>query len=275
MASILERLPRSTFQLTITIPLSEVQVAKGEVLEEVLKNVEIKGFRKGKAPSKLAEKNVEKEKIYERAIQDLIPKFYLEALKEHNLHPLINPKIELISFPENKDWVFKATSCEKPEVKLGNYKVGVKELTAKSKIIVPAKEPQPPKLEEIFEVLLKSVNLEIPDILIESEVNRLLSKTLDDIKTLGLTVEQYLSSVGKTPETLREEYTQKARNDLILEFILEEIAEAEKITVSEEEINKVIATKENQKDKEKLLENRYLLASLLRRQKTFEFLKNL
>src|SRR3972149_10554055 len=210
MSSTLKKLPKATFELIIAFSWPEVQEVLEKLTAELAKEVEVKGFRKGKAPKKLAEEKIDKDKVFQEAIKKLVPEAYLEAVKKHDLKPIINPKIELVTFKEEEDWVFKATSCEKPEVELGSYQDAIKKITAKSKIVLPGKEPQPPKLEELIQAVLESVNMEIPDLLVENEVNRSLAKLLDEIKALGLTVEQYLSSVGKSVEQLRNEYTQKS-----------------------------------------------------------------
>lgn len=271
----LNKLPKSTFELTITLPWTEVKSHHDKLTSEFVKEVEVKGFRKGKAPKKLAEEKVDKDKIFQEVIKQIVPEAYLKAIEQHNIHPLVNPKIELMSFKEGEDWTFKATTCEKAEVDLDNYKEAIKSFTAKSKIIIPGKEPQPPKLEELLDVLTDSVKVEIPDLLKESEVNRLLAKFLDEIKALGLTLEQYLSSVGKSPEQLRNEYTQKGERDLRLEFILDKIASDENITVTPEEIEEVIKKTEDKKSQEALRQNSYLLATMIRQQKTLDFVKNL
>lgn len=275
MDSTLKRLPKSTFELTIILPWPEVKKCYDKIASEALEKIEVEGFRKGKAPKKLAEEKIDKEKIFQEVIRQIVPEAYLEVLKKHNLNSIINPKIELVSFKEGEDWVFKATACEKPEVNLGNYQEEIKKINAKSKIVIPGKEPQPPKLEELIQVLLENVTVEISDLLAESEANRILAKLLDEIKALGLTLEQYLSSVGKTPEQLRNEYTQKSLNDLKLEFILGKIADAENISVNPEEIEKVIQKTEDKKSQESLRQNSYLLASVIRQQKTLDFVKSL
>lgn len=278
MDSELKHLTNSTFELTITIPWEKIKATTEQITAEFIKNTEVKGFRKGKAPKKLAKEKIDKEKVFQEAVRQTIPNAYLEAIKKNSLNPITNPKIEAVTLDENKDWVFKATSCEQPEVKLGDYKDQIKKITAKSKIVIPGNPPaggQPPSLEEILSVLLQSVSVEIPELLIENEVNRLLAQTLDEVKALGLTLEQYLSSSGKTPDSLRAEYTQKAMNDLKLEFVLDKISEEEKITVTDKDIDEAIEKTQDPKAKASLAAQRYLLAVILRRQKTLDFLKNL
>ena len=123
--------------------------------------------------------------------------------------------------------------------------------------------------------MIDSTKVEIPEILLESEVNRLLAQTLDEIKRLGLTLDQYLSTSGKTPKSLREEYREKARTDIALEFALQKIAKDEKITVEEKDIQEAIQKVKTPDEKKNLENNRYMLANILRQQKTLDFLKSL
>jgi FKBP-type peptidyl-prolyl cis-trans isomerase (trigger factor) len=274
----LQRETNGTIKLTITIPNADVKKYWEEVMVEVVNNAEIQGFRKGKAPRELVEEKVDKEKIREEALRKLLPVAYTEAIKTQNLRPIINPKIHVEKLEDpssNKDWQFVALTCEAPEIKLGKYKENIQKITAKSKIAIPGKESIPPKFDEIVKALLDSVTVQIPGILIDNETDRLLSQTLEDVKKLGLTLDQYLSSTGKNPQILREEYRKKAENDIKLEFALLKIAEEEKITVEEKEIQEAINASKSDEERKNLETNRYLLASILRQQKTLDFLKNL
>jgi len=284
MISALQKQPNGTIQLTITIPSQAVKKAWDEVVEEGVKNINVPGFRKGKAPKQIAEEKIDKEKIREETLKKLLPKFYSDAIQEHKIVPIINPKIHVdpnsIVIDLSKDWQFIALTCEAPEVKLNDYKESIKNITASSKIIVPGKpfgeaQGQAPKFEDIVKALLDSVTITIPQILIDREVERLLAQTLDDIKKLGLTLDQYLSSTNKTPEGLRDEYKKKADSDIKLEFTLQKIATSEHITIEEKEVDEAIQKAKDEKERKHLESNRYLLASILRQQKTLDFLKNL
>ena len=60
---------------------------------------------------------------------------------------------------------------------------------------------------------------EIWPFLIEKETNRLLSQLLDELKRLGMSLDQYLASRGKTDEQLRSEYDERAEKDLKMEWV--------------------------------------------------------
>ena len=275
MISALQKLPNGTIQISVTIPSSVVKKAWDEVIDAAVKNAEVAGFRKGKAPKHLVEEKIDKAKAQEEVLKKLLPQFYIDAIKEHNITPIISPKIHVDKLEEGKDWQFVAQTCESPIIDLNNYKDKVKSLTAKSKIVIPGKDRQEVKSEEIVKALVDSVKVEVPEILLTQEVDKLLSQTLDEIKRLGLTLDQYLLSSNKTPETLRAEYTARAKNDIILEFALQKIAKDEHIQVSEKEIEEAIQKAKDSNERKNLENNRYLLANILRQQKTLDFLKNL
>lgn len=286
MKSVLAKQEDGTIQLTITIPQFEVNKTWEEVIEDVTKTITIEGFRKGKAPKKLVEERIDKEKIKEEVLKKLLPKYYAEAIREHKVKPIINPKIHVSKLDDPSagsgqgDWEFQAITCEMPEVDLDGYKDAVQKITAKSKILVPGKpfdsaQDKEPKFEDIIKTVVESVKVKIPQILIGQEVDRLLSQMIDEIKRLGLSLDQYLASTGKNPESLRAEYEQKARNDIILEFTLQKISEAENIIVEEKEVEEAIQKAKTDDERKNLEANRYLLTNILRQQKTLDFLKKL
>ena len=208
-------------------------------------------------------------------MKKLLPDSYIEAIKAHNLKPIINPKIHVEKLAEGENWIFTATICEMPEVKLNNYKEAIQKVTVKSKIVIPGKEQAKPDFDEIVKVMLEIISITTPKILVEGEVDRLLSQLLAEIKSLGLSLEQYLTSTGKTIEELRKEYETKAENDIKFEFALQKIAEEEKIIVEQKELDEALQKAKDEKERKQLEANLYLLANILRQQKTLDFLKNL
>lgn len=278
MISAIQKKEDKTIELTITIPATDVKKTWEAVVDEFVKATQLPGFRKGKAPKKLVEEKIDLEKVREEVLKQLLPKHYIDAVKEHDLKPIMNPKIHLVSASEpkeTKDWQFIALTCEAPEIKLGDYKKKVQDITAKTKIIIPGKDKTEVKMDDIMPAVLDTVTISIPAILLNQEVDRLLSQMLDDVKNLGLSLDQYLSSTGRTPESLRAEYEKKVEQDIKLEFALQKIAEEEKITVEEKEIEEAINKAKDDKERKQLEANRYLLAGILRQQKTLDFLKNL
>lgn len=275
MNSLIKRHEDGTIELTVTVPLSLVEKTRDSIIDEHVKVAELPGFRKGMASRDLVEKSLSPEHIREDILKKLLPQSYIEAVEEHKLNPILNPKINVLKLGDKEDWVFTALTAETPEIKLLDYKDAVKKITAKGKIIVPGKEPKAVSFEEIAQELLANSTVKIPQIIIDQEVDRLLAQTLDEVKKLGLTLDQYLASTGKNTDVLRKEYTIKAENDVKLEFVLQKIAETENIIVEEKEIDEAIAQAQSEQERQNLKSNRHLLSNVIKQQKTLDFLRNL
>jgi FKBP-type peptidyl-prolyl cis-trans isomerase (trigger factor) len=220
MASELKRLENGTIELTLTVPWANVQKAYEESIEEAVAQAEIKGFRKGKAPRNLVEPNLDKNQIYSHAIQHVLPDVYAEAVKEHNLKPILYPQIRIQTGQENQDWVFVATTCEVPKVILPEYKSEIKELKIKN---------PDQKLTEILEMLVQKSQIVIPDLLVEEEANHRMGSLAENLTQLGMTTDQYLASKKITLDALKAQSAQEAKSALQLEFVLMEIQKLEKL----------------------------------------------
>lgn len=275
------QLQKSTVEIEIRISWDEIKASYDKIFQMFVKEVEVEGFRKGKVPKELAEKKVDRNKIYQEVIKELVPKAYQKTVAEQKLLPVTTPKIELLKTKEGENWVIKVTVALKPKIDLKNYKEKMKAFKQeKIKIWTPGSvtkktSEKKPSLDELIEVLLSEVEVELSDLLIAEEVNRLLANLIDQTQKLGLTIEKYLLAKGKTTEQLQAEYATQAVKNLSLEFALVEIADRENITVAAEDLEKLIARAEKPEEKEKLRKNSYYLAHLLRQQKTLEFLHNL
>jgi len=141
MKSIIEKTADGTIEVKVTIPWAVVKKQWDLVVAEMIKNSNLPGFRKGKAPKKLIEDKLDKTNIQKETLRRLLPDSYVAAIKEHNLKPIMDPRIHVEGeLLEGKDWEFHAVTCEAPVIDLGDYKPAIKKITAKSKIIIPGKE---------------------------------------------------------------------------------------------------------------------------------------
>ncbi len=285
----LEKKQDGTLSIKITVPAREVDVVRENIINELIKNVEVQGFRKGAAPKNLAIQKLNKELVNEEVLKKILTDEYVKAVKELNIKPIINPRIHVEQFSDGTNLQFLAETCENPNVELGNYKEEVKKLkpsTNEPKIIVPGSEtslkstnPEDAnpnkKLDEILEKIMSVVKVTIPNVLVEQETNRLLSQLLDELKRLGVTLDQYLASRGKNAEQLRAEYDDRADRDLKLEFTLRAIADQEDIKVEQPDVNNALEAIKNPQERQQLAQNPYLVAAIIRQQKTLDFLSKL
>ncbi len=283
-------LGKSTYQFDITIPKEQVAEKYNQAFDLLASELEVSGFRKGKAPKNIAEKHIKKEAVYEKLINDLMPGLYQELLKQENLKPIISPKIELIKAKDNEIWEIRITIAEKPKIDLKNYKELIKNIKSEEKkkdIWVPGKpnkqEPSTKEKEDnkmkmfnkIFETFLKNIDVKISNLIIETELNKRLTQLVDDVRKVGLTTEQYLKSKNETLDSLKEKFKKEIEEMYKLEFILEEINEAEKIIVEQKDLDALFLNIKDEKERQKAKQNAYFYASILRRQKTLDFLMTL
>lgn len=265
-----------TISLKITIPAKDVEAERQKVVDKLIKNVQVPGFRKGMAPKKVAEPHLKKEVIQEEVLKNVLGKAYNDAITSEKITPIITPRVHVETFEDGTDLVFVAETAEAPQIELGNYKDTVKSVTAKSKILKPGENAvEKPKLDDILNAVVESAKVEIPKVLYEQEATRLLSQLLNELKRLGVSLDQYLATSGKTDEALKAEYEEKAKRDLQIEFILRKIADSEKITVEEQDIESALKEITDEKQRTQVMQNPYLVASIIRQQKTLDFLSNL
>ncbi len=84
---------------TIEIELSEVEMEKyyHQAIQKISTQINIHGFRPGKIPTEVVEREVKKEQIFATAIDMALPPTYAEAVKKENIEPIGHPQIKIIS----------------------------------------------------------------------------------------------------------------------------------------------------------------------------------
>ncbi len=82
----------------------------------------IPGFRKGKAPYKIVERQYGAQIFYEDAFNEVVPEIYEKELNENKIEAVSRPDIDITQMEKGKDLIFTAIVQTKPEVTLGKYK---------------------------------------------------------------------------------------------------------------------------------------------------------
>jgi FKBP-type peptidyl-prolyl cis-trans isomerase (trigger factor) len=281
------KLPKNTVEITLNLPVATITKEKEAAFIRLQAELTVEGFRKGKAPRAIAEKNLDNEAVYQEMMKVILPTIYEEIVKKEKLLPIVNPKIDLIKAKEKEDWEIKITLCEKPTIDLGKYKEAIKEVKAKAKkddIWVPGKESTKAPtdkenssklINEILGAVLKEAKVEVSDMIVEEELNHRLARMVDDIQKIGMTVDAYLKSKNLTMDILKAQYKKEIEDTYRIEFILGEIADKEGIKVEKSDLDKLFTNIKDEKEKKMAEANSYYYASVLRKQKTLDFLTSL
>lgn len=111
----------------------------------------------------------------------------------------------------------------------------------KTKVAENLKLEKEQKLREkrrsaIMEKLVAETKAELPDVIVEGELNNMLHQMKADITRFGGTWEEYLTHTKKTEEEIKKDWIQDAEKRAMSQLILHKIAQAEKLSATEEEV---------------------------------------
>lgn len=113
---------KNEVKLSFTIEASKFEEAIQKVYVKSAKYFNIPGFRKGKAPYKIVEKQYGAQIFYEDAFNEVAGEVYEKELTDAKIEAVSRPKIDIIQMEKGKDLIFTAVVQTKPEVTLGKYK---------------------------------------------------------------------------------------------------------------------------------------------------------
>ena len=119
----------NTHELTIAVAKEPFQSAISKVYKKQVKNINVPGFRKGKAPRNIIEKMYGADVFYDDAMQECYPEALDAAATEAELKVVAVTNVEVTEVNAN-GFTFKATCIVEPEVEVKDYK-GI-EITKKS-----------------------------------------------------------------------------------------------------------------------------------------------
>ena len=126
-----EKKENNQVELSILVEKDEFEEAMQKAYKKNVSNINIQGFRKGKAPRKMIEKLYGPEIFYEDAINHIFPDEYMEAIKELDLDVVSAPTLDVEYIDKEKGIKFLIDVTVKPEVQLGQYKgLTVEKVTA-------------------------------------------------------------------------------------------------------------------------------------------------
>lgn len=263
--STVEKQANKSFVVKLIITKDEIKKTHQQVLASIQANFETKGFRKGKAPLDVVEREVSFEKLFEEVASKLISKKYGEIIDENKLKPIIQPQVKFNKQIESfdQDWDIEISACEMPEITLDkNYLDKIKKTKTESKA---TDENQ--KTEEIVKTLISVAKVDLPQILIDSDVQHQLSHLVEQVQQAGITVEQYLANQKTNIKDYQENLKKKIVEEWTINLAIQKISVDQKIEVTPEEIKNI--TDKNPA----LLQNINMVSYILIQQKVFEFLK--
>ncbi|NLJ84657.1 MAG: trigger factor [Halanaerobiaceae bacterium] len=209
--------------------------------------------------------------------------YFIPGFEEQLVGQKVGEEVEVkVTFPEDyqaenlagKDAVFKVTIKELkvkrlPELnddfarELGEFdtldelKEDIRENLLKQKEDQVQREYE----EKLLEKISENAEVDVPDVLVNNELDMMLQNMDYTLRQQGVNIEQYFNFVGIDPENWRQDNWEMAKERAKINLVLEAIAKKEGIEVSDEEIdNKIQEMTEGSEQKPEQLKA-YLLAS--------------
>jgi trigger factor len=121
MNSTVEPLEGNKVKLTISVPSDELETDIDAAFKRIAQEVNLPGFRRGKAPRKLLEARIGLAPAREEALREALPKYYAEAVVTHDVDVIAAPEIDITEGQQDGDLSFDAVVEVRPVVTVPGY----------------------------------------------------------------------------------------------------------------------------------------------------------
>lgn len=289
------------FEFTLT--WQEIAPVYQKTLSRSAKQIKHKGFRPGKVPQHLAEELIDSQYLIQEVLKPLLGSAYKQALAAQKHTPIDDPELIVKSAKKNQDWIIIAYLPQKPVIELPAYQKIISEqkkaITAKIKAAqkkaATDKKDQPKENEKLSEQeinnrstdqallhLLQEIKPRVSPILVKRAAQKEFERMLTQLQQHQISLEEYLQNIGSNQEDLGQQLMFSALQNLQMEFILDALITAEKISLTEEELlvklTEVMPDVKTQKEKKSQLEQKEVRAYielLAKRKKLADWLLSL
>ena len=309
MKKTIKKLPKSEVAIEVVIPHDIFESYRAKAVKNAGEHVELPGFRKGKVPAHILEKELKPMVVLEEMADLAINEHFPKILVDEKIDAIGRPAITITKIAKGSDLEFTATVAVLPEIKLPDYKkIAAKENAAAAEVTVTDEELEGAikelkkarahdeihksgekhdhgefekqefdstltdeyvqqlgpfktaadfkekfreniKMEKagrereksrvaILEAIAAGTTVELPDVLIENELEQLIARLKGDIAQAGIPFEEYLKHIKKTEADMRKDLLPDAEKRSKIELIMVKIGETEKVTAKDEDIDR-------------------------------------
>jgi trigger factor len=116
-----ETLGPTRVKLTVEVPFDELRPSVDAAYRRVAQQVRVKGFRPGKVPAAIIDQQVGRGTVLQEAVNEALPQFYGDAIREQSLDVIGHPEVEVTQFGDGDQLVFTAEVDVRPEFELPAY----------------------------------------------------------------------------------------------------------------------------------------------------------
>ena len=121
MKSAVETVSPTRAKLTVEVPFEELKPSLDKAYKQIAQQINIPGFRRGKVPPMVIDRQVGRGAVLDQAINEVLPEKYVEALQANDLTPVAQPEIEVTKIEDNQTLEFTAEVDIRPQITLPDY----------------------------------------------------------------------------------------------------------------------------------------------------------
>jgi trigger factor len=143
--SAVETLSPTRAKLTVEVPFSELKPSLDAAYRKIAQQINVPGFRRGKVPAVIIDRQIGRGAVLDEAINDALPKLYVQALQDNDLEPLAQPEVDITRLEDNETLEFTAEVDVRPEIVLPDL--------AGIEVTVPSIEVSDQEVEERIQAL--------------------------------------------------------------------------------------------------------------------------
>ncbi|MES2214054.1 MAG: trigger factor [Patescibacteria group bacterium] len=306
-------LPNSEVEITGAITVEFLNACKVEALKELNNKVDISGFRKGHIPEDMLVKRLGETAILEESAEIALGREFPHLMKEAKVQSIGRPTITITKLVPGTPLEFKITTAVEPTFDLPDYKKiakdagDIKDEGVTDKEIADVveeinKREMKPDLKDgetleakikeslthekkfrakekkrlaIIEKLVNETKIDVPKVLIDSELEKMMLGFKEDVSRAGVKWDDYLKEIKKSEDDIQSEWKDKALERAKAELIIIKIAEAEKIEPKSEEIEHEATHMLAHYPDADPFRLRVYVFTQMRNEKVFEFLENI
>ncbi len=114
-------LSNTEVKLTISAGEAELTPIKEQTVRRLGKNIKVAGFREGKAPLNLIEKNLDQNLLQGDFLDEAMTQLYAKATREHKIRPVTRPQVNVKKFVPFSELEFEVTTHVIGKIKLPDY----------------------------------------------------------------------------------------------------------------------------------------------------------
>ncbi|WP_311523353.1 trigger factor [uncultured Corynebacterium sp.] len=187
MKTNVEKLSDTRVKLNVSVPFDELGPEIDQAYKAISQQVNIPGFRRGKAPRQLIDARFGRGPILEQVVNDMLPTRYEQALAENDLNPLGQPEIEVTKIEDNDVVEFTAEIDVRPEIEVPDFskiEVTVPELKVDDEAVDAELDSLRERFGELKDTKRKMKTDDFAVIDLEASID---GEKLDDASAEGLT----------------------------------------------------------------------------------------